>query len=147
MNSSDVIESILVSCEKYEEVEPGDIYGHESILYLFGDNVVRKGSRGQDVIRHAENSIGIITKRSPSESEDAYLMDSDLDLTSQLILSDILKARELLQNGTYDYISIPVGGLGTGAANLKERSPETFDFLSYAIYQFFGFVNPGWTIR
>jgi hypothetical protein len=49
------------------------------ILFLFGDNFIKKGTKGQAVIRYAPNSAGIPTKKFPSMDSDSFLNDSEFE--------------------------------------------------------------------
>lgn len=135
----------VVSDIHYPKMEESGIFADEDTLYLFGDNVVRAGRGGQAGIRRASNSIGIITKRLPSNTRpNSFLTDDVLDLTSGLIINDIRRVVEKIQNGDYERVHIPAAGLGTGLANLKQTAPKTFKFLSYHLKRAFDFDNPGW---
>lgn len=144
MPYSDYHKKVVVSPIQYEDVGDGQFFGDEDTLYLFGDNVIRSGKGGQAKIRQSVNSFGIVTKRLPNNTDKAYLSDEYLDLLKPIILSDIRYVLEAIQLENYDKIHIPAGGLGTGLADMKNRCPKTFAFLSKQLYKHFGFVNPGW---
>lgn len=139
-----IIDKVVVSSILYTEVEDGEVFLDGETLYLFGDNVVRRGKGGQAVIRGAVNSMGILTKRRPTMKSGAYLDDDVLDLTSSIILSDIGNILMAMETEGYRYISIPRDGFGTGLANMKENCPRTFRFLSAQLLETFGFANPGY---
>lgn len=109
-------------------------------IYVFGDNDARLGKGGQAVIRGLKNSMGIRTKKGPSRKSAAYYKDEELELNKRKIQEDILniKYRSISENKT---IVLSNGGYGTGLANLKEKSPKTFNYLNLMLKSHFGFDN------
>lgn len=109
-------------------------------IYVFGDNDARIGKGGQAIIRDLENSMGIRTKKGPSKKSVAFYTDSDLELNKRKIREDILNIKNLAlsKNKT---IVLSNGGYGTGLANLKERAPESFNFLNNVLKSYFNFDN------
>ena len=102
-------------------------------LVVFGDNLEGRGKGGQAAIRDEPNAVGIPTKRSPSMSEDAFFSDNDEDMhlfraSAALPLS--LLAAHLRAGGI---IVLPEDGLGTGRAQLEQRSPRIWRVLQRAI--------------
>lgn len=91
-----------------------------SYCFVFGDNLMRKGKKGQAIIRDESNSYGIPTKRIPSMSSNAFFSDKE---DEYLIVKDALI--ELwnfhLQNKT---IVLPENSIGSGLADLKNKSPK-----------------------
>ena len=133
----------VVSNMRYTEVKPGEVFGDINTIYIFGDNLARYGKKGQSVIRHASNSMGIVTKALPSYADNAYLSDADYDDVCAIIENDIYN----ISHRAYDAgetVHLPAGGFGTDLADLKNKAPRIFDFLSRRLYETFGFVNPGW---
>ena len=86
-------------------------------LRVFGDNLDRAGKGGQAVIRDQRNTFGIATKRAPRRDEAAYFSDKPDEI--EAVEADIAR---LLATGK-EFV-IPEGGLGTGLAQLKNRSPK-----------------------
>jgi len=97
-------------------------------IFVFGDNTIRKGKKGQAVIRDEPNAFGIITKRYPSNKYGSFLSDNKDD--KMLVLKDLVKLRELAYNGKT--IVFPKDGLGTGLANLGYYAP----YISIMLYTF-----------
>ena len=98
--------------------------------YLFGDNYERKGFGGQaKEMRGEPNSVGIVTKYSPSNSEDSFFGNSDQDTIFQisLIEKDLRPVINLLVIGRT--IVIPSDGLGTGLSRLPEKASMTHAYL------------------
>lgn len=90
-----------------------------SYFVVFGDNLLRKGKKGQAIIRDEPNSYGIPTKRLPSMGESAFFSDKG---DEYLIVKDCLvELWDLhLQNET---IVLPENAVGSGLADLKNKSP------------------------
>ena len=98
-------------------------------LFLFGDNLERKGFGGQAAAMRGEpNAIGIPAKKSPSNSERAFFSDSEFEQNQAAIdaaFAEILDAA----TDSIRVIVIPADGLGTGRAQLAARAPRTFAYL------------------
>lgn len=141
-------EDIIVSDMIYKESDIKDgVYGNANTLYLFSDNVVRRGKGGQAVIRDAVNSMGIVTKRYPSNEPKAFLTDEkDYQHVSRLVADDLYEMARKLGEGEYKYIHIPSGGFGTGLAGLKKSAPRIFTMLSELLYVYLDFKNPGMVV-
>lgn len=93
-------------------------------VFLFGDNLQRKGFGGQaKEMRGEPNAIGIVTKKKPSNSPDAFLSDDDYESNCDIIDADFAQIpREKI-------IVIPASGIGTGLARMVEKAPRTFEYL------------------
>ena len=96
-------------------------------IFIFGDNLMKKGTGGQACIRYCKNSFGVPTKKYPSCHENAYFTDNEYDCNCDIIINTINKLREELNK--YDFMIFPLDGLGTGLAKLNECAPSTFNFL------------------
>ena len=105
-----------------------DCLSNPKTLYLFGDNLLRKGKKGQAQIRDCVNSFGIATKHLPSMSPEAFFEDSPECL--EYIHKDFKKLKEVLGIGKYDTVVIPANGIGTGLAKLPEKAPKVFALLN-----------------
>lgn len=103
-------------------------------LFVFGDNLIRRGKRGQAVIRDCANSYGIPTKRLPSMKEDAFFSDKDdeMDAVESAIIFLLYK-----RNNGFNVV-FPTDGLGTGLAKLEEKSPEIYKRMNEMIREYFG---------
>lgn len=113
-----------------------DLKNNLNKIYIFGDNMQRVGTGGQAQIRNNPNAFGIVTKIKPTMNSDAFMSDKDLEKNKQIIDSDILKIKA--QNKT---VVFPKNGLGTGLAKLKEKAPQTYEYLKQKLLQEFGFNN------
>lgn len=98
-------------------------------IFLFGDNLERRGFGGQAAAMRGEpNAIGIPTKKSPSYSKGAFFTDDEfaenkaaIDLAFAEVITACLDSSRV--------IVIPSSGLGTGRAALDKRAPRTFAYL------------------
>lgn len=105
-----------------------DLKSNPSIMYLFGDNVDRKGLGGQaKEMRGEPNASGVATKRSPSNGDDAFFSDDDYPEAVRVIFSDLLPVVEFLKKG--GVVIIPEDGLGTGLSELPTRAPKVNQYL------------------
>lgn len=98
-------------------------------LFLFGDNLERRGLGGQAAAMRGEpNAVGIPTKKSPSYRDDAFFSDDEFEQNK----ASIDAAFAEIMNAVTDSIRvivIPSDGLGTGRAQLDRRAPRTFAYL------------------
>ncbi len=105
-----------------------DCNRHLNCLYIFGDNLISQGKTGQAIIRDCSNTFGIPTKRYPSMEENSFFCDSkeELDYVESCFqrLINLIKEKRL---HNYDTIILPTDGLGTGLAELPQRSPKIFN--------------------
>jgi hypothetical protein len=93
-------------------------------LWVFADNLTRTGNGGQAIIRNEPTAFGLVTKRLPSRTPDAYMTGTDEDYYH--VNKDLANVKNLL---ALDYTFIfPAAGLGTGLARLQTTAP---DLLSY----------------
>ena len=99
-------------------------------LYIFGDNYLRWGSKGQAVIRGMPNAFGIPTKRAPSYLETAYFSDATYDSHVAMIDSAFRDVDQLIRSGAFDRLALPEDGLGTGLAELDKRAPRVLEYLN-----------------
>ena len=69
-------------------------------------------------------------------NSDAFRTDKDVESNKKVIDSDISKIKA--QNKT---VVFPKDGFGTGLAKLKEKAPQTYEYLKQRLLQEFGFNN------
>ncbi len=100
-------------------------------LFLFGDNLQRRGLGGQArEMRGEPNAIGIPTKKRPAITPDSYFTDEEFDANRVSIDRAFLEIVErLLASVGPSILVIPSAGLGTGRAELEQRAPRTFAYL------------------
>jgi len=101
-------------------------------IYLFGDNLAERGYRGQACIRDLPNSLGIPTKRLPCRSNNCYFSDTVDEMDA--VLNALTIMYRLHQKG--ETIVLPKDGLGTGLAELTERSPNIYSYLTGNLQQY-----------
>lgn len=98
-------------------------------LFLFGDNLERRGFGGQAAAMRGEpNAIGIPTKMSPSYRDDAFFSDEEFEQNKVPIDAAFAEIMNAVTD-SIRVIVIPSGGLGTGRAQLERRAPRTFAYL------------------
>lgn len=110
-------------------------------LFLFGDNLERRGFGGQAAAMRGEpNAVGIPTKKSPSFAKAAFFTDEEFDLNKAAIDDAFAWVKTAIE-GSYQIIVMPADGLGTGRAQLDTRAPCTFAYLQQKLAEldiFFG---------
>ena len=108
-----------VSKQKFISRE--DVKNNPETLYVFGDNDVRKGFGGQaKAMRGEKNSVGIRTKKAPSNKESAFYKDEELAENIRKIDEDFAPLFE-----TDKSVVIPEDGLGTGLSQMQKYAPKT----------------------
>jgi len=110
-----------------------DVKNHPNWLFVFGDNNVGKGKGGQAIIRDLSNTIGIPTKKFPSNHSSSFYTDYNYDDNTKRISVAINKIINLSKH--YDQVVLPEDGFGTGLAKLPSKAPKTYDFLINSIEQ------------
>ena len=113
-------------------------------LFLFGDNEDKAGTRGQAVIRHEPNAVGIVTKRRPFMNEDSFYDDEEYESNIEAINDSFENLRKKLESSgmEYKFIFIPRDGLGTGLAQLPSRAPKTFVYILSLLYDLASEYDP-----
>lgn len=105
-----------------------DVRSNPEIIYLFGDNLEKKGRGGQaKEMRGLPNTIGIPTKKSPTMDDAAFFTDDEFTANKAAIDEAFASIPKGVQ------VVIPSAGLGTGYAQLKERAPKTAKYLENKI--------------
>jgi len=113
---------------------------HPEFLFVFGDNDERKGFGGlAKEVRGEPNSIGIRVKKYPSLYDNSFYKDSNFSEQSLKILCDIEQVKERSKN--YNAIVFPSNGIGTGLADLKNKSPKTWVYLNKLLFEELGIEN------
>lgn len=109
----------------------------EKAVLIFGDNTIRTGSGGQAIIRSAECSVGIATKRYPACGPTSYFSDESVE--DQLTIRRDLDELHLALYENPDLIAyFPEHGLGTGLSKMPTRCPKLFKEMNDVIYERFG---------
>lgn len=98
-------------------------------LFLFGDNLERRGFGGQAAAMRAEpNAVGIPTKKSPTYKPGAFFTDAEFEQNKAAIDAAFAEVARSVSD-SIRVIIIPSDGLGTGRAQLDKRAPRTFAYL------------------
>lgn len=104
-----------------------DLQNNPDVLYLFGDNLQRRGYGGQaKEMRGEPNAVGIATKNAPGMKPGDFFSDEDITLRYR-IDDDLAPAYQHLRKG--GLLVIPEDGLGTGLSQLPTRAPELDAYL------------------
>jgi len=113
-------------------------------LFLFSDNEDKASTRGQAVIRHEPNAVGIVTKRHPFMNEDSFYDDEDYSNNIAAIDESFENLRKKIEASgmEYKFIFIPKDGLGTGLAQLPQRAPKTFVYILSLLYDLTNEYDP-----
>lgn len=105
-----------------------DLQANTSVLYLFGDNLVRTGYGGQaKEMRDEPNAVGIATKRAPGRRDQDYFSDDTIEANKDLLDADFMPA--YVHVAMRGLLVIPADGLGTGLSELPTRAPLTNQYL------------------
>lgn len=104
-----------------------DVKKYPHALFIYGDNNARIGKGGQAIIRDLVNTIGIPTKKYPSNHPESFYTDNDYDDNITRISKAIDDIVQL--SATYKYVVLPKDGFGTGFAKLHIKAPKTYAFL------------------
>lgn len=116
---------------------PAMCESYPDTLFVFGDNLERKGTGGQAIIRDCDNAFGIPTKRLPSMEGNAFFSDQDDEFAAVDKALDALELRAKTHA-----IVWPADGIGSGRAQLNQRSPKIAQHLEREIARRFGVTLP-----
>ena len=108
-----------------------DVQNRPEYLFIYGDNNAKIGKKGQAIIRSEPNTMGIPTKRYPTNALRSFYSDVDYKDNCKRIKEAINKIIE--ESATYEAIVFPENGFGTGLADLQNKAPETYAYLQKAI--------------
>lgn len=96
-------------------------------VFVFGDNLERRGTGGQaKEMRGEPNCIGLATKRSPKYDHSAFFDDSDYDEIVDLIEQDFINIEEAAKTRN---VYIPVNYPGSGLADLPNKAPKLWEYI------------------
>ena len=105
-----------------------DLWANPDVLYVFGDNVLRRGLGGQaKEMRGEPNAVGVATKWSPGNHPLDYFDDYLYDKCTHIIRTDWEKAVNHDWNG--GVVVVPLDGIGTGLSELPTRAPKIYDYI------------------
>ena len=101
-----------------------DVRTNRDVIYLFGDNVARKGRGGQArEMRGEENAIGIATKWFPSMKPMAFFTDERISEQMEIINRDFDPVISHIKSG--GTVIVPFDGIGTGLSQMGRYAPLT----------------------
>ena len=110
------------------------------MLFVFGDNLINRGEKGQSIIRKCPNAIGIPTKKYPSMCSNAFFNDNEFKFNTEKIDNAFKTLVERLDK--YEGVIFPADGqqkyltsLGIGLSQLPLRAPKTHEYLCNKIGQ------------
>lgn len=81
-------------------------------VFVFGDNLIRKGKKGAAMLRDEPNAYGFITKKEPSYRENAYYTKEEY---ATVLREEIGKLISLIER--YPQKTYLISALGSGLAN------------------------------
>jgi len=106
----------------------------DKIIFLFGDNLLYKGEKGQAIIRGLPNAYGIPTKRVPCLDEKVcYLNDNMFELYAAKINQAI---EEVPRDGRKIFV---IPKIGEGNAEMPKRCPKLYEFLMKRLIEEFNY--------
>lgn len=115
----------LYKVERYTRFE---IRARPAWLYVFGDNMRRRGSKGQALeARDEPNAVGIPTKWAPGTHQRDYFFDGDFDAVKHILDAEFAKLEAHLAAG--GNVVWPADGIGTGLAELPTRAPKIHAYI------------------
>jgi hypothetical protein len=83
-----------------------------TVLFVFGDNTIRKGFGGAAALRNCENAYGFITKKFPNNKAESFYT---LEEYSPIFIQEFAKLIHIIENNPNRLILI--SKLGGGLAN------------------------------
>ena len=102
-----------------------DLQNEPDKVFVFGDNLQRRGLGGQArEMRGEPNAVGIPTKKAPSMAESSFFTDKDYEMFRQHVKPNVDFL--LAFDGT---IVWPQDGIGTGLAQLPERASKIWEYI------------------
>lgn len=102
-------------------------------IFIFGDNDLKYGKRGQAIIRDEPNSMGMPTKKEPNNRITSFYIDDEYDENIKKIDQAINSILCEVKNKKYTGIVLPKDGFGTGLAKLSIYAPKTLEYIKLKI--------------
>ena len=108
---------------KCDWITRDEVRAHPNRLFVFGDNMQRRGYGGQaHEMRGEPNAVGVPTKWAPSNGSAAFFSDADYDAVIGAIIDSMMTIELALDRG--EVVVVPARGVGTGLADLQRRAPR-----------------------
>lgn len=124
-----------IKVEQQNRYSVQDVRNNPDKIFVFGDNSIGQGTGGQAQIRNEPNTAGIMTKKFPRNTPDAFLYDSEYEDNIKRINEDINNLKERAKGKT---IVFPTDGIGTNLADMAHTAPKTMRFLIDRLMEEFG---------
>ena len=104
-----------------------DLRANPHVFYVFGDNLQRRGFKGQAAqMRGEPNAIGVPTKYRPSMAPEALFYDH----TEEAGLHISLGFNQVsLQLNKGKLVVWPLDGIGTGLSKIPENAPKLWEWM------------------
>lgn len=107
----------------------GLVRANPMVMFVFGDNDIRKGLGGQaGEMRGEMNSIGIRVKKLPARTPESYWTDREYEINEGKIDQDFLPVERHLALG--GIVVVPTAGIGTGLGMMGAHCPKTYLYLT-----------------
>ncbi|AFO71699.1 hypothetical protein phiCbK_184 [Caulobacter phage phiCbK] len=107
-----------------------DLRRNSDVLYVFGDNMIRKGMGGQaGHMRGEPNAVGVATKRTPGMHDTDFFGDDPVAVDAQCRTIDEDFRRLFAHVKKGGIVVWPSDGIGTGLSELPTRSPATMTYI------------------
>lgn len=120
-----------------------DCEANPDAIYVFGDNMERRGLGGQaKEMRGEPNAIGVATKVSPNDHSAAYFYDDNYAVNVRVIANDFRPIFAARDQGKI--VILPLDGLGTGFSQLPEKAPLTNQFVEFMVHLLKTGGTPAW---
>jgi len=88
-------------------------------IFVFGDNLLRRGKAGQAQIRGIFGAYGVATKRLPAMTNQSFFSDKQDEYDT--VLEELTSLWQMHKDGKT--IVLPVNPPGSGLAKLQSKSP------------------------
>lgn len=129
--------------ERIEFITREMVKNNPNKVFIFGDNDAGNGLGGQaKEMRGEPNSIGIPTKKKPDYDNTSFYSDNEFDENKIKINHAISQILTKVREG-YDVV-YPLDGVGSGLADLANKAPRTYQFLTATINSLEKYINEGW---
>ena len=135
LHSSALSRLLQVALAFKEWITPADIRRHPRSIFVFGDNVERRGRGGlAGVCRDQPNAIGVVTKWWLGRREQDFFSDANFKRCFEMILHDLKKVEEVLAYG--GEVIFPTAPLGSGLSKMPERCPRLYEAMKEVVRVF-----------
>lgn len=114
---------------RQHRISKADVMVNRHVIFLFGDSARRSGGMGElaSILRGQPNAWGIIVKRSPTMTNNAFLRDQDLPWWEKEVEPVFRRIGEALENGLM--VVLPAQGIASRSAQLAFRAPLIYKAL------------------